>query len=676
MITAGKQATTAPPKIEYLPAKTWNKGVYTRIDSDRVPLEGLVVAENVQLNQDGVVEPRPGLSTYGIQPTGIVRGQIFEYVRMNTLVTPNTAETWLIWMEDRSGVGTVVTAKDGGTQTVVSGKTYTSTAKAHFEQIYGKVLIQNGIDNLSYMDVQTQTITPMVALTQPSTAPTLTPNTISGSVITYRYRYTAANQGETAGSTAGTQGANKLREQWNGTTESMTITGNRITGAQRYNLYVGTEAGFEYYLDTITDPGTGTTWTYTDSGAIAENTQRIAPVGDSTAGPKTTRATNIKGQVFMVGDTDNTGRIWFGGNGASALDFSSFNGGGWVEPNKGGKDFPVIVKPFRDGKGTPTAVCFSKGTNGAGKRYLLQPATTTLGATTISYMSVQEDNGQDGTDSPDGVVMINDGAYYPSRTGFKASNTKANIQNIISTQGITDNIADKVMALSSNYMDACVGLPNDQRIFWALPYSSTTNNEIWHVDLRQGGAWMRPWYVAADWLNLYAENASGTTKMLALVGNKICQFDASNTTNDNGVPFTTNIGTGAYKFSEDGTIWGSVLDVTFVFLRLQGNVNVSVTASTEDGIQTFTDNLNATSTQAVSGLGRYGLGMIGLGNLSPVSDGIPVTAAKARTAITVPIDEECNYLTMGINSVDAGVSYQLSEIIVRYVEIGWKDLDT
>jgi hypothetical protein len=493
----------------------------------------------------------------------------------------STPETWLLWMENRSGVGTLVTAKNGGTQTVVTGKTYSATATAHFEQIYGKVLVLNGTDNLSYMDVQTQTITPMIALTQPSTAPTLTPNGISGSVLTYRYKYAAANQGETAASIAGTQGVTKLREQWNGTTESMTIVCNRITGASRYNIYVGTETGFEYYLDTVTDPGSGTTFTYTDSGAIAENSNRIAPVGDSTAGPKTTRATNIKGQVYMVGDTDNTGRIWFGGNGASALDFSSFNGGGWVEPNKGGKDFPVIVKPFRDGKGTPTAVCFSKGTNGSGKRYLLQPATTTLGTTTISYMSVQEDNGQDGTDSPDGVVMLNDGAYYPSRTAFKTSTTKANIQNIISTTGISDNIANTIASLSSTSMDKCVGLANDQRIYWALPVGSTTNNQIRVLDLRQGGSWVGPWYIAADWLTLYADNSDGKTKMLALVNNQIMEFDTATATNDNGTAVATNVGSGNIKFSEDGIIWGSVIDVTFVFLRPQGNINVSVTAHTE-----------------------------------------------------------------------------------------------
>jgi hypothetical protein len=673
-IAPGKARISSPPKIQYISPTKWDKGVYSRLDSDRVPQDGLTTTENVQLNQNGVIEPRPGLKLYGTQPTNPVLGQVYEYVKMNGTV----AETWLIWMENRSTVGTVITAKDGGTQTVVTGKTYSGTAKAHFEQIYGKVLITNGVDNLSYMDTTTQTITAYTSLASPSAVTATATVALTSSpagFIGLRYRAAGANQGETAASTASVATVNKLRESWNGTTETVTITGTIPTGTSRVNIYVGQDIGNEMFLDSITVSTAATSFTYTDTGSIAENPNRIAPVGDSTAGPKTLRATNIKGQVYMCGDADNPGRVWFGGSGTYALDFSSFNGGGWVEPNKGGKDFPVVVKPFRDGKGTPTAVCFSKGTNGSGKRYLLQPATTTLGTTTISYMSVQEDNGQDGTDSPDGVVMLNDGAFYPSRSNFKTSNTKANIQNIISTQGITDNISTNVLSLSSVTMDSCVGVPNDQRIYWALPNGTPTNNEIWVLDLRQGGAWVRPWYIAADWLTLYADNTTGQTKMLALVNNQICELDTATPTNDNGTAFSTNINSGAYKFSEDGAIWGSVIDVTFIFLRPQGNINVSVTANTEDGIKTFSDTLAASAKQSVSALGLYGLGAVGLGNLAPGAMSVPVSSALPRVPITIPIDEEVNYLNFSVNTADAGIYYQLAEVIVRYVSIGWKDLD-
>lgn len=668
-----QKTAVKPPEIKFNSTLSWDKGVSTRLDADRIGNDSLRVAENVQLTQDGTVAPRPGLRLYGTQPTGIIIGQIFEYVRMNTTVTPNRPETWLIWMENRSGVGTIVTAKDGGTHTVVTGKTYSSTAKAHFEQVYGKVVITNGVDTLSYMDVQTQLITVMSALTQPTGAPTVTQTGLTGTNTTLRYRYAAANLGETAASPAGTVQTIKLREQWNGTTEYVDIVGSRITGASRYNIYVGDQAGFEYYLDSVADPGSGSTFTYRDTGTIAETTTRIAPVGDSTSGPKTLRATNIKGQVYMVGDSDNLGRIWFGGNGESALDFSSFNGGGWVEPNKGGKDFPVKIVAFRDGKGTPMATCLSKGTNGAGKRYLLSPSTTTVGSTVISYMAVQEDNGQDGTDSPDGVIILNDSIYYPSRTGFKTTSTKPQIQNILSTQGISDNISPDVATLSSTAMDSCVGLAHDQVLYWAVPYSASINNQIWMVDLRQKGAWMRPWHIAADWMMLYADNSDGKTKLLILAGNKIYQLDESMATNDNAVTFQTNIGSGDIKFNEDGTMWGSIIDVTFTFLRPQGNINLSVAANTEDGLQTFSDTMPGSANQSVGAWGRHGWSGTGWGGLSP--DVLPLSSAKSKKTWTIPVDEECNTVSWAVSTTDAGVKFQLAEVSIRYVPIGYKEID-
>lgn len=681
MLTPTKQSSTKNilPDIKMIKCSQWPLGVYSRFDEDLTPQNAIRVGENVWLDQSGTLTPRPGLSLYGTQPSGTVLGQIYEFVYINTSVSPNVAETWLICMQVIGGVGVVCINKDGGAWIQVPGKTYSATAKAHFEQIFGNVLITNGVDTLSYMNIQTQTITAMTALTQP-TGVSAVASGIGGTTYNLRYRVTAANQGETAASPAQTVAVSALRETWNGTTQYVTFTWNRVSGASRYNIYVGDQSGFEYYLDTVSDAGSGTTQSYVDTGTIAPTATRVAPVADATAGPKTTRATNIKGQVWMVGDSDNLGRIWFGGNiSSSALDFSSYNGGGWVEPDKGGKAFPVKVIAFRDGHGTPMAAILAKGTNGAGKRYLAQPATTTLGSTVITYMSIQEDSGADGTDSPDGVVFLNDALWYPSRVGFKSTLTQPQVQNILSTETVTNNISPDVIALSSKYMDACVGLAYDQRIYWALPsVGASSNSQIWILDLRPpfNGAWMRPWYINCDWMTLYGENSSGTTKMLLLVGNKIYQLDKSAATNDNGVTFQTNIGSGAIKFGQDDeSIWGSVIDVTFVFLRPQGNIHMSVNANTEDGVVPYTDTMNETSAQGVSGWGQYGFGAAGWGNLSPDARPIKPATSITRKQWVIPIDEECNKLTWGVNTTDPGVAFQLAEVIIRYVPIGWKDLD-
>lgn len=661
------------PKIQYNSTTGWPLGVNSRLDDDRTPPKALSVTENVQLNQNGTIKPRNGLKLYGTQPAYPVLGQVYEFVKMSG----STPQTYLICMQNVNGTGYIYTNKDGGAWTQASGKTYSSTAKAHFEQVGGKVLIMNGVDNLSYLTISNLTITPFTSLSTPS-APTPVATGLTGtSGTTLRYKITATNQGETAASTAGTVSfTTPARALWNGTSQYVTLTFGRVTGATRYNIYLGDQAGFEYYLDTVVDPGTGSNVTYVDTGATDVNTARIAPVGDSTAGPITTRATNIKGQVFMVGDktTDQYGRIWFGGTlPDSALDFSSYNGGGWVEPNKGGKDFPVVVKPFRDGKGTPMAACLSKGTNGSGKRYLLQASTVTVGDTVISYMAVQEDNGQDGTDSPDGVVLLDDALWYPSRTAFKTTNTKPQIQNILSTSGISDNISDAINTLSGLNMELCVGATYDRRIYWALPFNSDTNNQVWILDLRQKGAWMRPWNIAADWITLYADNTTGRTELLFLVNNKIYKLDENTATNDDGVAFPTSIGSGAIKFSEDGEQYGSIIDVTFIFLRPQGNINLTVSVNTEDGPVTITDSVDTTTNNSVSGWGSYNWGDNGWSNLS-YGEPISVSSNVPRVRKTVEVDEECNYMSWGVQTTDIGVDYELADVIVRYVATGWNDI--
>src|SRR6185437_5885176 len=110
-------------------------------------------------------------------------------------------------------------------------------------------------------------------------------------------------------------------------------------------------------------------------------------------------------------------------------------------------------------------------------------------------------------------------------------------------------------------------------------------------------------------------------------------------------------------------------------LRPQGNIHLSVNANTEDGLVTYTDTMDETSAEGVPGWGAYGWASAGWGALSPYAPPIAAKTSVTRKQWTIPIDEECNKLTWGVNTTDPGVSYQLSEVIVRYVEIGWKDLD-
>lgn len=652
-----------PPKVLRLSVRDWLKGYNSQLDEGRTPNEGLRQATNVILDQDGTVRPRQSLAAYGDDLLGPIIGELFEFVDENG----GSPENWLCSMQVIAGVGRICIAKDGGTWTALTGKTYDDEALAHFSQIEDKILVTNGVDTFSYVDIPSSTIIPYVALTTPI-APTLGVGAnIVGTTYPVRYRITATNAGETAGSTAGTGTVLKPRESWVGTTggatEYVDVTITRVTNAQRYNIYYGDIPGSEVFIASVPDPGSGTTFVFRDLGVDPRDVTREVPLDDTTAGAICTRSAVINGQVFLVGDTTNPSFVRFGGYGDAVLDFSNYGGGGFsVIGGKGSKSRPVGVIGFRNPQGgsTITVIC-----NGEGKRFTMTPDTLTVGDTTINYFKVEEVNGSDGTNSPDGVVQTNDSLWYPSTGGFKTTGTKPQLQNVLSTDIVSETIENDFVNLNVLSMDKCVGIEHQGRIYWALPVGSTNNNQIWTLDLVRKGAWMLPMTIAANWMTIYTDN-SGVERFLISNDDGVFEFTSSMSTTDGAVGFDTAIASGFLKFSEDGLEWARVIDVTFILLRPQGQINLSVSGKTEDAslatlaAQSFNPNVS------VAGWGEYGWSDGGWS----LTEEVPTTYGNAREQIVVEIDEDLNWVTWNLNTYGKGISYQLSDCIIRYVPIG------
>ena len=655
----------AEPKIERISLQDWLKGVTTANDDARTPIDGLRGAGNVLLTQDGTLRPRPSLSRYGTQPTGTVLGEVYEFVEATITGTVN----WEICMQVVGGVARPYVRKDGGTWVVSTGKTYSTTAPAHFCQVDEKVLVMNGEDNLSYLAISTvntaPTITPFTSLSTPS-APSVAKTGLGATTLTYYYAVTAnSTVGETAGSATTSIQVSLPREAWDATTNYITVTWSAVTNAKSYNVYAGV-ATDQMLLVAAGINGLS----LKDDGSYVIDPTRQLPVFDSTAGPKVTRATAINGRVYMTGDKDNARLVWFGGATAnSILDFSPFNGGGNVEIGGGTKDIPVRVMPFRDGRGNAQVTVLCRGTNGKGKRYLMSPSSITVGDLTIDFFEVIEDNGQDGTDSPDGVILYNDSLWYPSRDGFKTTGTKPQLQNLLSTNKVSNTIGDDVKQLNTTVMDKSVGLGFEGKLYWALPVGATSNNQMWVLDLDRKGAWMKPLDIAADWLWLYNDN-NGVTHFCVLKNNVIYELSYNQATNDDGVAFPTSASSGIIKFSDDGMEWAKVIDVTFVLLRPQGNINLSISGKTEDSALSVIGSTTYNPETSISGWSE--------GNWESYlgwadSETVPTSYGDSRAAVPIEIDEAMNWLKWELTTSDRGVDYQLSDVIIRFVRIGVLD---
>lgn len=655
------------PKIERISLNNWRKGVVTNLDDGRTPNDALRSSGNVVLDQNGTIRPRKSLMSYGTQPPGTILGEVFEFVRSSSIGQVN----YVIAMINNGSSTRPYIQRDGGTWYATTGKTYDSTARAHFCQVDNKVLVMNGEDNLSYFDIptaeNTRTIIPFTALSTPS-APALTKDGLSGSTFTYHYAITAnSTVGETIASVSTTTAVGKERELWLVGTDAVNLTWSAVPSAQSYSIYMGIAADQMFMIATGV-VGLG----FKDDGSYAKDVTRLAPISDSTAGPKTTRGTIINGQVFMTGDKDNPHFVWFGGiTESTILNFSPLGSGGSVEVGRGTKEFPVRIMAFRDGRGQAQITVLCRGTNGMGKRYLLSRESLTVGTQVIDFMSVTEDNGQAGTDSPDGVILYDDSLWYPSRDGFKTTGTRPQLQNILSTNRVSNTIQDGIANLNNSAMDKSVGLGFENKLYWALPVGDTTNNELWVLDLEQKGAWMKPLNVRADWMWLYNDN-NGITHFCILQDNQILEFTYAQSTNDNGIPFSTNASSGIIKFSEDGQEWAKVIDVVFVLQRPQGTINVSISGKTEDGPLSTLGSDSYSPETSVSNWGESAWeDYLGWAN----SETVPTSYGDALAEIPIEIDEELQWWKWDLATQQIGVNYQLSDIIMRFVRIGTKEKD-
>lgn len=669
---------TAPPNIQTLSVKNWLKGVVSAYDDGRTPLDGLRSGGNIMLAQDGTVQPRPSLALYGPQPTGTVLGEIFPFRAYSGLTYTN----WMISLQNVSGTTNVYICKGGDTSWTkcTAGVTFDNSASAHFCQVQNKVLIMNGVNNLSYLDIPTSTVTTFTALSN-ATAPTITNNgstdlTSGTKPFTVYYAITAnSSVGETAASANNSLAINTDRDFWDPTKHSLKITWSAVTNAKSYNVYMGeASAGAGApVLYRIASGLSADTLTYIDDGSAAQQLINVAPSFNSTAGPKVTRGTVVNGRPFLIGDADHAFYVWNGGDPGFELDFSPANGGGFSQVGNGTSELPIAVKPFHQGKGDPGVFVLTQGTSGHGKRYILTPNSVTYGGITIPFYDVTEDNGTDGTDSPDGVILAQDALWYPSRDGFKTTGTKPQLQNILSTDRVSNTIQPDISNLNNSKMNKGVGLAFEGRLYWALPVSSSTNNEIWVLDLDRQGAWMKPWNIAADWMWLYDDN-NGTTHFLILDGNKIYEFTSSQYTNDNGTSFSTSGYSGQIPFSKDGRQWARLLNVIYVLLRPQGTFTASVSGEGDSGAVKQVGSSVFTPKTSVAGWDEPLLAWDFAGRPWDSIQSVPLSFNSATQEVKVPVDEDLRWFSYGWNTSDFGVNYNLSDVIAEYVLIGIKDL--
>lgn len=592
------------PPLGYMTLDSWKRGVITLLDKSRIPKDGLEEADNIFLYEDGQPGPRPGVDWFGTAPTyystgtaaqsgatitgtgttftssmvGMTivysTGETATIIAYNSATSLTTSEsqtvadtTYVINAEidgfdyfDYAGVihlvcvagGVVYRSTDDGTVwTACTGATLTIGEPVETNQNGGYLFLTNGVDNITRYD-GTTTLQVYTSLTTPS-APTVAETgsgLTSGTSFQYYYKCSRVNAiGFSVASAASTVIQTGLsRTDWTAGTNYATLTLPALSGTQtRYDVYVSEDDVDYYYL------GSTTTTTFVDDGTAIPVPGTVAPVDNTTQGPKVEELVNVGERQYGVRDADNRYRIWFTGptTANSSGSFSFAYDGGYLDWQTGGKFVPTHVEDYRNGKNDPVATIWCKSADGQGAILQMTLEILTIADVSITVPSAIRLPGSRGTGAPGSVVnVLNDYMFYNTQAFYNLG-SRAQFLNLLSTDEASANIRPTVKQISADGESMIASVYYDARVYFSVPYGADENNATIIYDTERK-AWLPKAFDMGFKKFLRYTDTNGSNRLLALKpGDARISEISESIRGDYGVAFTTSLKTGLYPTSKN-----------------------------------------------------------------------------------------------------------------------------
>lgn len=556
--------------------------------------------------QDGVWATRWGTANYGTAYTGPVTG-FSDYVQDNG---DGTTTQGLMIVDN----GTIKYGTNGGAWTSVTGHTVDTTNWTNMLQYQNKILVCNGVDDFGYVDMTTTPFSwvSFTSLSAPGTVTAaLSSGLTTGSYNLY-YQVTAISKvGETTPSAVTTQTVDIDRNNWYNpqaanaaSTYYVDLSWTQISGAIGYNIYLSDGvSGVSYYLDSVNDPGgSGGTIKYRDYGAAAINDFIEVPVSNTTTAPKFTWLALSDNRLWATGDPDNPNRIYWAGVGSTyALAFSPFAGGGWVDIMPGGRYWPKFVGQFRDGKGDPMTTVLLSEPSGYGATWHINITTATIGNTVIAVPTLMQSMGTFGSGAPRSVIETNQNIYFHSGgvAGIYSTGSIPTLFNVLATNEVSILIRPDLQSLNLDASKDICATEFDRKLWYSVPYGTTTNNRIMIHDLEKQNWNPYAFDFGVKGFVRYTDN-TGTLRLLAVpeTGTSLIEF-SDVYTSDNGTAFQTDLQTGLIHVSPDHVQFAHLTYVYYEFGSPQGPISMIFSGTPKnlplDQLADYTENLGTAS---------------------------------------------------------------------------------
>lgn len=606
---------TTFPQPQYLTLDSFKRGVISLIDKSRLPKNALEEADNIFLVEDGQPTIRPGVNWFGAVSPNASEIMGFDYFDFNGA----------IHLVIVAGGNIYRSTDDGANWTICTGATTTATATVQMNQSGGYLYITTGVNNIIRYD-GTATLATYTALTTPA-APTVAETGLTGTGYNYYYKVSAVNTvGFSIASSASTvvQSATP-RESWDATTNFGVVSVAAYQATQtRADIYISEDNIDYFYLGSTSLTGA----TFKDDGSAIPVPSTLAPTDNTSQGPLIEELTNVGSRMYGVRDQGNRYRIWFSGAGNYAGAFSSAYDGGYLDWQEGGKYIPVHVEDYRDGKGTPYATIWCKSADGQGCILQMTLETLTISDISITIPSAYKLPGSRGTPSPGSVVnVLNDYMFYNSQAFYNLG-SRAQFLNLLSTDESSANIRPTVKQISSTGEDMIASVYYDAKVYFSVPYGSSTNNNTIIYDTERK-AWLPKAFTIGFKKFLRYTDTSGAARLLAVKpGDTQLSEISTSIQGDYGVAFATSLVTGLYPTTKNRFEFQFAEEGEIEFSNPQGEINIELLGIERSQGYSTTNSETITDTSTNTGHGTFLHGSTAHGDTSTVIDTFSVSTDK------------------------------------------------
>lgn len=550
------------PQPSFLTLNNWKKGVITLINESRLPKDALKEADNLFLYEDGMPGPRPGVDYYGVAINGTEAIQGADYYQASDGTSHIVAVA-----------GGVVkrSIDDGETWTTCTGATLDTDAPVLMHQDNNFLYLTNGVDVITRYDGST-TLQLYTSLATPTAASAAKTGLSGTTIVTYYVKYRAVNEvGMSSQSliSTGTSTADRDRSLFD-SSNKITYTGSAVANADRYDWYIAdSTSGPFYYITSTASP------IFVDDGTFLVNPSVESDDANTTEGPLVEELTGVGSRMVGVRDTENKYRIWIS-SGITPGAFSPSYDGVYIDWQLGGKYFPKKAADYRDGRGNPLITVWCDSADGQGCVIQITLEEYTVGDITITIPSAVRLPGSRGTPAPGSVVnVLNDYLYYNSQAFYNIG-TRAQLQNILSTDELSSNIRPTVKQISQTGESGIASIYFDARVYFSVPYGSTENNATIIYDTERR-AWLPKAFTIgfAKFLR-YTDTSMNQILLCWRPGDARLSQISSAIQGDYGEPFRTSLITGLYSVNKNRFEFEFTEEAQVEFSNPQGETSLEL----------------------------------------------------------------------------------------------------